>query len=85
MEFSYKTKGTCSREIHFSIEEGVVKNLQFIGGCHGNLQGISKLVEGMNIDDVIARTEGICCGMKSTSCPDQLSEALKEAKEALNA
>jgi len=83
MEFSYKTKGTCSREIHFTVEDGIVKNLQFIGGCHGNLQGISSLVEGMQIDDVIARTEGIHCGMKSTSCPDQLSQALKEAKKQL--
>ena len=83
MEFSYKTKGTCSREIHFTVEDGIVKNLQFIGGCHGNLQGISSLVEGMQIDDVIARTDGIHCGMKSTSCPDQLSQALKEAKEQL--
>lgn len=85
MEFTYRTKGTCSREIHFEVENGIVKNLQFIGGCHGNLQGISKLVEGMNIDDVIARTEGICCGPKSTSCPDQLSAALKEAKKQMNA
>jgi len=82
MDYSYKTKGTCSREITFSVEEGKVKNVQFFGGCNGNLKGIGALVEGMNIDDVIARVEGIRCGMKSTSCPDQLAQALKAAKNA---
>jgi len=82
MDYSYKTKGTCSREITFSVEEGKVKNVQFFGGCNGNLKGIGALVEGMNIDDVIARVEGIHCGMKSTSCPDQLAQALKAAKNA---
>ena len=82
MEYDYKTKGTCSREILFEIEDGKVKNVQFIGGCNGNLKGIGALVEGMNVDDVIARVEGIKCGMKSTSCPDQLAQALKEAKGA---
>ncbi len=82
MEYTYKTKGTCSREICFEVEDGKVKNVQFIGGCNGNLKGIGALVEGMDIDDVIARVEGIHCGMKSTSCPDQLAQALKEAKNA---
>ena len=82
MEYTYKTKGTCSREITFTVEDGKVKNVQFFGGCNGNLKGIAALVEGMNIDDVIARVEGIHCGMKSTSCPDQLAQALKAAKEA---
>ena len=80
MQYTYKTSGTCSREILFEVENGKVKNVQFIGGCNGNLKGIGALVEGMNIDDVIARVEGIHCGMKSTSCPDQLAQALKTAK-----
>ena len=82
MEYTYKTKGTCSREICFEVEDGKVRNVQFLGGCNGNLKGIGALVEGMDIDDVIARIEGIRCGMKSTSCPDQLAQALKEAKNA---
>ena len=82
MQYEYKTKGTCSRSILFEVEDGVVKNVQFLGGCNGNLKGIGALVEGMAIDDVIARVEGIKCGMKSTSCPDQLAQALKEAKNA---
>ena len=80
MEFNYKTSGTCSREITFEVENGTVKNVQFFGGCNGNLKGIAALVDGMNIDDVIARVEGIHCGMKATSCPDQLAQALKAAK-----
>jgi uncharacterized protein (TIGR03905 family) len=80
MQYTYKTSGTCSREILFEVENGKVKNVQFIGGCNGNLKGIGALVEGMDIDDVIARVEGIHCGMKSTSCPDQLAQALKAAK-----
>lgn len=85
MQFEYKTKGTCSQHILFSVEDGIVKNVQFIGGCNGNLKGISSLVEGMSIDDVIARVDGIQCGMKPTSCPDQLAQALKQAKEQLGA
>lgn len=81
MEFTYKTSGTCSREIHFEVENGKVKNVRFVGGCNGNLKGIGALVEGMDIDDVIARVEGISCGGRPTSCPDQLSRALKQAKE----
>ena len=80
MEFTYKTRGTCSREIAFAVEDSKVKNVQFYGGCNGNLKGIAALVEGMDIDDVIARVEGVKCGMKSTSCPDQLAQALKQAK-----
>jgi len=79
MQYEYKTKGTCSQRILFEINEGIVENVQFIGGCNGNLQGISKLVEGMKVTDVIERIEGIHCGMKPTSCPDQLAAALKEA------
>ena len=80
MQFEYKTKGTCSQKSFFDVEDGKVKNVQFLGGCNGNLKGIGALVEGMNVDDVIARLEGTRCGMKSTSCPDQLAKALKEAK-----
>ena len=75
----YKTKGVCSSNIEFEIENGYVKNVSFIGGCSGNTQGISSLVEGMKVEDVIARLEGIRCGMKNTSCPDQLAKALKES------
>ena len=83
MQFEYKTKGTCSQHILFDIEDGKVKNVQYIGGCNGNLKGISALVEGMDIDDVIARVDGIRCGSKETSCPDQLATALKQAKAKL--
>lgn len=78
--YQYKTKGTCSQLISFDLEDGKVRNVKFIGGCNGNLKGISSLVEGMDVDDVISRVEGITCGMKSTSCPDQLAQALKAAK-----
>ena len=82
MQYEYKTKGTCSQRILFEINDGKVENVQFVGGCNGNLQGISKLVEGMDVDAVIERIEGIHCGFKPTSCPDQLARALKEAKNA---
>lgn len=82
MQYTYKTKGTCSQMISFEVNDGKVSNVQFFGGCNGNLKGIGALVEGMNVDDVIARVEGIKCGPKATSCPDQLAKALKEAKEA---
>lgn len=84
MQFEYKTRGTCSSRILFEIEDGKLHNLTYIGGCNGNLQGIARLTEGMDVDEVIARTEGIHCGMKDTSCPDQLSIALKMAKEKLS-
>lgn len=77
----FKTKGTCSQMIYFDLEDNKVKNVQFIGGCSGNLKGIGSLVEGMDIDEVIARVEGITCGFKKTSCPDQLAQALKAVKE----
>ncbi len=83
MQFQYKTKGTCSQLITFDIEDGKVKNVTFFGGCNGNLKGIGALVEGMDVDEVITKVEGIRCGSKETSCPDQLSKALKEAKEHL--
>ncbi len=77
MEFTYKTSGVCSRNIIIDIEDGIVKKVKFQGGCAGNTQGIAALVEGMKIEDVIKRLEGIRCGFKSTSCPDQLAKALK--------
>ena len=83
MQFQYKTKGTCSQMIYFEIEDNKVHNVSFLSGCNGNLQGISKLVEGMDIDEVIRRVEGIRCGGKPTSCPDQLATALKQAKAEL--
>lgn len=76
----YKTKGTCSQMIYFDLEDNKLKNVQFVGGCSGNLKGIGSLVEGMDIDEVIARVEGITCGFKKTSCPDQLAQALKAVK-----
>ena len=76
----YKTFGTCSREITFDVVDNKITNVSFLGGCNGNLQGISKLVEGMDIDEVIARVEGIKCGARQTSCPDQLAQALKKFK-----
>ncbi|MBO5065607.1 MAG: TIGR03905 family TSCPD domain-containing protein [Clostridia bacterium] len=79
MKYSYRTKGTCSRTITFDLENGVVSNIQFEGGCNGNLKGISALAEGKNAEEIIETLEGIRCGFKSTSCPDQLAAALKEA------
>ena len=79
-ELTYKTNGTCSREIKIQIENDVVKSVDFVGGCPGNLAGISMLVSGMNIDEVIEKLEGIKCGSRSTSCPDQLTLALKSVK-----
>ena len=76
----YTTQGTCSREISFDVVDNKLHNVKFTGGCNGNLQGVSKLVEGMDIDEVISRVEGIHCGTRPTSCPDQLARALKEYK-----
>ena len=76
MKHTYKTRGTCSREITFEVNDGIVTNVSFYGGCNGNLQGIAKLVEGMKIEDVIEKLEGINCKGKGTSCPDQLAKAL---------
>lgn len=77
MKLSYKTSGVCSRTITADIEDGKVYNLRFEGGCNGNTKGISALVEGMEINEVIDRLEGIKCGFRGTSCPDQLAQALK--------
>jgi uncharacterized protein (TIGR03905 family) len=76
----YKTKGTCSQAINVEAENGVVTSVEFVGGCAGNTAGISKLVVGMKVDDVIKRLEGTTCGARPTSCPDQLARALKQLK-----
>ena len=81
MEYRYKTRGVCSSEILLELDGDVVKSAKFTGGCNGNLKGLSKLVRGMKIDEVIARLEGTTCGLKGTSCPDQLAAALKEIKQ----
>ena len=73
---TYKTKGVCSREINFEVEDNKVKNVQFVGGCSGNTQGVARLIDGMDIDEAISRIEGIQCGFRRTSCPDQLAQAL---------
>ncbi len=78
MKYSYNTNGTCSRVIDFEVENGILKNVRFTGGCHGNLQGIAALLEGLEVEDVIQKLEGIRCREKPTSCPDQLANALKE-------
>lgn len=79
---TYQTKGTCSTQIDLDVVDGIVKNVKFTKGCNGNLQGISKLVEGMKAEDAIEKLRGIKCGFKPTSCPDQLSYAIEEAMRA---
>ena len=79
MQIRYKTKGTCSSSIVVDVENGIVKKVEFTGGCNGNLKGISRLVEGMPVKEVIKRLKGTTCGFKSTSCPDQLSKALEQS------
>ena len=78
--FVYKTKGVCSTEIHLEVENDIIKKVQFVRGCEGNLGGISVLVVGMHINDAISKLKGIDCKNKGTSCPDQLSKALEEYK-----
>ena len=75
---SYQTQGTCSKQIDIVLKDGVIDTVKFTGGCHGNLQGVSALVKGMTPQDAIARLKGIRCGMKTTSCPDQLAKALEK-------
>ncbi len=79
MTINYQTKGTCSKQINVEVEDGRVVDVEFIGGCNGNLKGISKLVKGMKVEDIIDKLEGTKCGFKNTSCPDQLAQALKKA------
>ena len=82
MTYSYRPQGTCSKLMTFELEDGVIRNLEVIGGCSGNLQGMAKLVEGMRAEDAIKKLCGIRCGFKSTSCPDQLAIALEQALES---
>ena len=84
MSYVYKTKGTCSSKIEVELEGNIVRNVKFTGGCHGNLQAIPKLVEGMTVEEVENRISGIRCGMKNTSCGDQLAKAVREAYNAAN-
>lgn len=83
MKYSYKTKGTCSREIHIEVENDKVKDVEFVGGCSGNTQGIAALVKGMDIQDVIDKCKNIDCDGRGTSCPDQLAKALEEIQKSL--
>lgn len=80
-EFTYIPNGVCSKEMTFKIENNIIKEFNVIGGCNGNLKGIKALIEGMNIDDVINKFNNIKCGIRNTSCPDQIAKALKEYKE----
>lgn len=82
-EITYTTHGTCSRQIHVEVsDDEIIENVSFVGGCSGNTQGVAALVRGMTVDEAISRIEGIRCGFKSTSCPDQLAQALKQLKNA---
>lgn len=79
MTYTYYTKGTCSRQMNIELEDGIVRDVEILGGCNGNLKGIRSLVQGMKAEDVIERLRGIRCGDKTTSCPDQLAIALEQA------
>ena len=81
MKYTYKTKGTCSMQINFSLDGDVVKDVEFIGGCNGNLKAISKLVDGMTVEEIENKLLGNTCGFKDTSCADQLAKAVRKAKE----
>lgn len=82
MKFTYKPKGVCSQLMEIETEDGKIKSVEVVGGCHGNLQGLSRLLTGMDVEEAISRMEGIRCGYKSTSCPDQLAQALKASLQA---
>lgn len=79
---TFKTSGVCSRQIEFDVKDGIIREVRFVGGCSGNTQGVAALVKGMKVEDAIARLEGIRCGQRSTSCPDQLARALKTVQDA---
>ena len=79
---TFKTSGVCSRQIQFDVKDGIIREVHFVGGCSGNTQGVAALVKGMKVEDAIARLEGIRCGQRSTSCPDQLARALKTVQDA---
>ena len=80
MEYTYRTKGVCSQQMEIETDGDIITHVNIIGGCNGNGQGVARLVEGMNIDTAISKMEGIRCGFKNTSCPDQLAQALKIMK-----
>ena len=82
MRLEYRPRGVCSQRIEIDVEDGCIQDVKFTGGCSGNLQGISRLVKGMPVEEVISRVEGIRCGFKPTSCPDQLAQALKQFRDA---
>ena len=84
MEYKFKPSGVCSREMIKDLDGDIIKSVKIIGGCAGNTVGVSRLIEGMKIDEAIKRLKGIPCGFRSTSCPDQLSIALEEAKNNMN-
>lgn len=84
MEYIYEPQGVCSQEMIINVDSDIIKSVRIIGGCAGNTVGVSRLIEGMKIDEAIKRLKGIPCGYKSTSCPDQLAKALEEIKKKLN-
>lgn len=79
MLITYKPQGVCSKEINIEVEDNIVKSVEFVGGCNGNAKGIAALAKGMNIDEVIKRLSGITCGLRQTSCPDQMARALSQS------
>ena len=85
MVYSFRPRGVCSQRMDFEVVDGLVRNLEVTGGCSGNLRGIARLIEGMPVDEVIQRLEGVRCGFKNTSCPDQLAKALKAWREEAQA
>lgn len=85
MRYTYKTKGTCSSKIEFDIDNDVITDVTFTGGCNGNLKAVRSLVDGLTVDQIEKKVSGIRCGMKGTSCPDQLAKAVREAYEATHA
>ena len=82
MKITYRPKGVCSHLMDIEVEDGKIESVKITGGCSGNLQGISSLLKGMDVDEAISRMEGIRCGIKATSCPDQIAQALKQYKNA---
>ena len=85
MTYTFQPRGVCSRAMTVEVDDqGVIRDLQVVGGCNGNLQGISALVKGMKAEDAIARLDGTLCGFRSTSCPDQIAKNLKKALEQMN-
>ena len=79
MRYTHTNKGTCSTQVSFDLNDGIITNVSYVGGCNGNLQGVSRLVEGQKAEEVLGRLKGIRCGVKPTSCPDQLARAIEEA------